>query len=124
MEKNIHLYYSYCKDIKMVRTNKYGTKSISIIKIPEHINIQLNECNYVTFPDNDNKFYKIVYNMLFPKVNLNMAISHVEYSNDIIRQMAIAIIKKNVTQVKTDNWKYTDTSGYTCLRPLKNTLTT
>jgi hypothetical protein len=131
MNNNILVYYCHNTDKRKITTNKLGVTKISIVKIPEHISIRILQKkkdydgfiypisqDFVTFPSLDKKLYKLTYDLLFPKINLALALTHVESVNEVIRQMAIAIIKYKVIEKKNfDPWYYADTHGYLCLRP-------
>jgi hypothetical protein len=130
MNNNILVYYCLNTDKRKITTNKFGVTNISIIKIPEHISIRIFQKkkdydgllypisqDYVVFPSIDKKLYTLTYEMLFPHVNSSLALSHVEFVNEVIRLLSVAIIKNNIIEKKNfDPWYYADTHGYLCLR--------
>ena len=129
MDKQVYLYYNHNISTQKIRNLKSGTKSISIIKVPEHISLVIHFNNatydgfilpafkYIIFKENNNKKgYNFIYNLLFPKPNLPLALCNVENNNDVVRQIAISIIKGKATKKNIDLWKDKNNVSYIMIK--------
>ena len=128
MDANIYLYYCLNQTNQTVRTSKSGIKSVNILYVPEHISLRLQynqatqegfvfpvEKRLVTFPDHL-EAYRIIYSLLFPKLNLAKAVCLIESPLEVIRKISIAIVKLNAKQKNFDDWLDSDSSEYLSLR--------
>ena len=127
IDNNIYLYYSLNKSKKSTRQYKSGTKSISIIKIPEHISLQIKfnkfeqgfvypvDYMYVVQKKYDINTYNFVYKLLFPCPNLKVAVCNIENENEVLRNICIAIIKFKTFKRKFDNLVDPDRSKVFCV---------
>lgn len=117
MDKNIHLYYALNQNKQTVRNYKSGTKSVSIVKVPEHISLKLTytlldidghkftaPAKYLIFRRFNEDEYNFIYEMLYPEPNLIRALCNIEHNNGVVRYMAVAIIKGRAKECKFDFW--------------------
>lgn len=127
MENPVQLFYCLNKDIKEV-SQENGVTNISIVKIPTHISFRISYLlidngfhypfiiKYVSFPSLDKELYDIIYSLLFPSVNINKAICHLQYNNEIIRNISYCIIKNRTSSFYFDDWLENSRTSYICLR--------
>jgi hypothetical protein len=124
-----YLYYCLNSSTKSTRTNKLTqVKSIKITHIPEHISIRIcsnksfgefvtpSVTKMVVFPSVDEQVYSLVKQLLFPVPNERLALQNVENRIELVRLVAVSIIRQRVTRKKFDDWLALDTIEYTCIR--------
>lgn len=129
MDNQTYLYYSLNTSKKTTRHYKSGLKSISIIKVPDHISLQLMvnrtdpdgfvypvSYKYVVQKSYTEDEYQFVYDLLFPRPNLKVAVCNIENKHEVFRNICIAIIKLHAKPRKFDHLTSKDNSKIYYLR--------